>query len=294
MKNISEWIILILAFVLSFILYISGVRKLPGNWRKKNSFLFSVLLILSFWSCIPAQKAAADQFVIPEDSELDKLFSSREWVNLRNFWKSLNKIETSSSDFMNFMEAEEMDLLFRELEEVKSDLQRLKESNLISDFEIELFTQVCIERIEARSMMLLLTRMVPPLFTMEKQEILVNLEQKIDVLIALKKNDKIDTTEYNAAMNNIKKEIPYIYVLSKIDDFYINRYDRDISVEDMLRILEEELALYKEKKYKKILTENEADLYKLLIERYKITKDILLNLENRMPLIDRMIENLEQ
>lgn len=235
-----KYIILALAFLIAFLMFFFGVRKLSATpIRKKSYFMTTLLLALALFGCNfnisggnDINKDPMDNLINNGDSKrIKELNKTPEWKEYKTFWKDLDNVKPGKDAGVDgymyaYREGEDyekkyqlVESLRKKNEELKNSLKNLVKMDLLHPLEPTFLYELCDSRIQyiyygKTSMM---TRMMPSQGVTEKERSLAMIEFKIDTLINLEKKGKIDTAELKLAMDNILEEIKKANILGIID-----------------------------------------------------------------------------
>jgi hypothetical protein len=240
-------IIFILLTISALIFF--GAKKLDKKSIKKYGLFMSIfLLVFSLSGCklipsnIPANQNETskkpDNIKIKSE-RLTKLNALSAWQKFKYLWKKLDNIPPKKREVQEYfnehydeysgaIKQTEADSLKIELDETLENLKTISDENLISKKEIGLLDKISRERFQYMSWGLssMVTRMMPSYFSINRDESIKDLERKIDVLLALKKNNTIDEKEFIQALENIQKDIEVFTMLNLINSggsFYYSR-----------------------------------------------------------------------
>jgi hypothetical protein len=320
MERILHSIILSTAFLAAFVLFCLGVRELRIG-RKPGLFMMALLIAFSLIgvSCSgqsadsPSKPAKPYAEKYPESRVLD-LNKTQEWKNFKAFWKKLNQVSPKKKNnkdsgyFGEYYGAIAPDVAHKWIEELKGLISGLNQIKL-DPVDTVLFEKICTERIYQMSSgsQSLMTRMIAPSSVLEKERTIRDMELRIDILIELRKKEKISESEMNQALSNIKQDIKTFsayeafskHFASYWAPVYPNGNQKSGEETDIIDRLsadnEKSYSDFKARKRQQGMTqEAEALFNKDMDSQYKETKETLLNLKKELPFINEMISDLEQ
>jgi hypothetical protein len=305
MENKYKYILIAIAFLIAFLLYFFGIRKLSSaHLKKKSFFITSLLIALALIGCNVNSSSVNDsntdqmnKLIGKVDSKrIKELNKTKEWKEFKIFWKNLDNVEPSKgagiNSFQSYSYAENedynqkykmVDSLRKRNEELKNNLNNLVKSNLLDPLEPIYLFNICNSRIQYiyygnTSMM---TRMMPSQGLIEKEKSLVMLEFKIDTLLNLEKKGKIDTSELKLAMDNILKEVRTVSILEILDQqkmlyYYPGYLDKNENNSNDTNTIVDKTILDFNKSYKEFMKKYNASKadksQKELYERYDTIK----------------------
>jgi hypothetical protein len=316
MDRILHAVIIGAASLAAVVLFFLGVRELSIS-RKPGPFMMALLLAFSMIGVNCSGQSAgspskpAKQYAekYPESRVLD-LNKTQEWKNFKAFWKKLDQVspkkknDKDSGYFGEYYGAIAPDVAHKWLEELKGLITGLNQLKL-GPVETELFEKICTERIYQMSTgsPSLMTRMIAPSSVMEKERSIRDLESKIDILIELRKKDKIDDSEMWQALSNIKKDIKTFsayeafsrnfakYYLSQLGDAQTG--EKTDIIDRLIADNEKSYSDYQSRKKQGETKETEG-IYKDMDSQYKETKEALEKLKKALPFINELISDLER
>ncbi len=319
MKTIQT-IVIMLAIAIAYILFIFGIRRIKlSKVSRYNLFLGTLFLMLGFLSLNKLSYAQEDKSSVSRQPEKKpQLRSSRriailnntpEWKNFKAFWKKLDQIKPKKSrpDIMevysNSISREQRDSLKEELQNMILNLEKL-ERRKISQLEINAIEQICENRIDSFGVPLsMMTRMFIPVL-IAKDNLLNDLELKIDKLLELKKERLISKEEFQHALLNIQVDIKAFCVLNTIYKYYYPYLQsQEISlkaskypfglIDDFILKFEKSYAEYLVKKKEGKMDKGAENYYKGIDQKYLETKQALEELKTAFPGLDELVADLE-
>ncbi|MCK5491040.1 MAG: hypothetical protein KAI67_04310 [Candidatus Pacebacteria bacterium] len=269
---------------------------------------------------------------------MQELNRMSEWKNLKIFWKKLNLIEPSNenindldyyeyihTDSLGVKEAENLrqemagifgyknynsfreEILYNVTEETKISskvgIKKLVLENTILPLEMKILAKVCDERLNYISIGFssMLTRMMPSRIVTEKDNSIADLEHKIDLLIALRNNGKVDKDEFEVALGNIQNEIETFLILDAIKSNYlpiygysygnIEDFNESSEIEEYVAIFEQHYINYKngeEESFYGGYDINEID------KMYLKTRNEIEEIKKVLPSLRELIADLER
>ncbi len=304
MEPFYRSLLIFLAFFISLIYILMGIRKAPHSRGPSTFFGLMLLFFFSSLSQLGAQGQKVsniDQVDIISMEMEDHLFSSDQWQTFKVFWRELDDITLSErcvsrNSTLNFgiINSEEYYSYTHLLEECEGALGELEEQQLLKDFEVQLLISICKERLSYHyvyPVTLLLAHVGPPPYTPEKMDSIDALENQLDMISELRRSENISWSDYLEAMEIVQNEIPRIYLLSRLETF---RYPLVSSLEDNWSLvnlqskMEEELLEYQQNS-----GELSSDSYKILTEKCLIIREFMSDWDAQKERIDFMILNLE-
>lgn len=315
MKTIQT-IVIILAIAIAYILFICGIRRIKlSKVNRYNLFLSTLFLMLGFLSPSCAQEDKSSVSRQPEKTQ--QLRSSRritilnntpEWKNFKMFWEKLNLIEPKQKGpdrmgiYNNLMSPEQLGNLKEELQSVISNLKKLEREE-ISKIEIGLIELICESRIDFFGFPLsMTTRMFNPVLG-AKDNLLNDLELKIDKLLELKNKGLVHKEEFSQALLNILVDIKAFCVLNTIYKHYPYFQSQEISlkaskypsglIDDFILKFEKSYAEYLVKKKEGKMDKGTENYYKGMDQKYLETKQALEELKTAFPGLDELVADLE-
>ncbi len=237
MENTYKYILIAAAFMIAFLLYFFGIRKLSSaNLKNKGFFMTTLLIALASIGCNftssgnnESNTNKMDNIFGKDDSKrIIELNKTKEWKEFKTFWKNLDNIEPTkgaeNNEFTPYIYAENEDYdkknkivvsLREKNEELKNSLSELVRKNLLDPLEPIILFDMCKARIDYiyYGNVSMMTRMMPMPGVYEKEKTIKMLEFKIDTLLKLERKGKIDTTELKLALSNIQLEVKKFGVL---------------------------------------------------------------------------------
>ncbi|MFH0867425.1 MAG: hypothetical protein V1904_14630 [Bacteroidota bacterium] len=247
MESKIKYLILFLAVISAVVLYHTGFKNL--KLKKKNFFYTSLLIALTFLGCNFAETNARDPKRDEEQNKneygkddpefIKELNETTEWKEFKLFWKTIDQIEaaqgvtpdsyngyiTKSGD--NYSSTYKIaDSLTKRTKLYESFLKKLSSDKLLDTLESRLLINMCYERIDYicygfKSMMM---RMVVHPGITQKEHTMAKIEFRIDTIINLELQGKIESSEMNRALANTHLEIKNFGVLDIIGKYNLYRY----------------------------------------------------------------------
>jgi hypothetical protein len=287
MEHKYKYILLTMAIVAAVIFYFIGLRKIKEiPFKKRSFFLTSFMIAMALLGCSFDSSNAGSNKDAPgcnrdatgkDDPErIRELNKTSEWKEFKTFWKNLDAIEPGSKTDTNvysyapYIATKESDYekrhvltdyLKKKIDTLAIQLQPLVEMKLLDSLELKLLRETCLSRVTNiyygnTSMMM---RMIPPPGQVEKEKSIANLELRIDLLLGLKKKNKIDSSELKQALDNIQNEIKKFSILEIIGrkgfSYYPYDYgygDFDKTKADSMSVLDRTIWEF-EKSYEKFM-----------------------------------------
>jgi hypothetical protein len=129
-----------------------------------------------------------------------------------------------------------------------------------------------------------------------------DLEEKIDILIELRKNKTIDEKEFQKAFTIIKDDIRTFSMLGAITEHYVDYYGEYSpegnqlnanTVEQNIKEIEQHYAEYTKKKNSGEISGDEYQYYGDLDSKYQETKKALDQVKEILPSLNELINDLE-
>jgi hypothetical protein len=227
------------ALAIGFIVILLGIKSFNIKYSKTHKvFLISLFVLFSLHSC------RADEDMDSITARIHQLNETGSWRNFKTFWKRLDKIEPYTSYIQDgeTIESQSYQLFLNPNREkvdelnlrLDQHLNKLKELELLSDYEMELLGRICSLRISFlfENNLMYLTRLAPPPIYNHKVESQDQLELKIDGLAELYNDELIDEVELNTALESIIQELHNTLVMSAIlldSDYHYDYYSMELS-----------------------------------------------------------------
>ncbi len=157
-----------------------------------------------------------------------------------------------------------------------------------------------------------LMRAIPDLSLLMRENSLRDLELRIDALLLLQKKGKVNQDEYTQSLGNIQGEIRRYSIWSVLRLYYIHfpfpffirdyKGDKIINehtvkpnnIQDYAKLLEKDYVEYKARRKTEQISEVEEERYKEMDEAYNKARQELEQLKTRIPIMDKLIADLEQ
>jgi hypothetical protein len=305
MENKIKIIILALAVSGAAVLFFIGFRKINlKQYQRKNFFFSSLLIALAFFGCNFTGGSSQNNENDPEfmndfrgasDSlRIKELNKTLEWKEFKSFWKSMDALEPGNapnnyyfspylskgnSDYQKLYDLS--DSLNKKIGKLEPKLQVLVHENLLDSLESGLLKRICDARVKIMCFgsVSMLTRMMPPPGLMEREQSINAFEYKIDTLLMLKKQNKIDKNELEIALSNVQMEIKKFTLLDLMGEAGFLKYSYDFGSEnasaDTMNIIDKSLLDF-EKSYTEFMKKYnpaKADAeQKQLYDKYVATK----------------------
>lgn len=224
---------------------------------------------------------------------MNKLFSNESWKGYKRIWKKLSELEPTSSKAMGLyhdaLSYEESEEIQNELKALLPGLMRFSEENpgLLSPKVYSILDSVIHERVAYLTFggQFLFTRMIPDFRKMHIEELAEELEERIDMLIELKKKDILDELAVPVALKNITDQV----ILSYSNTLYLKWYNISAykDTDDSIFAMFGRASANENQIRKRVLKMNFTKLY----EEGTISEDSL-NLMNEE--IDRLFKEVEE
>jgi hypothetical protein len=226
-------LLIILAVFTASVLAFMGIRQLPAlRSGKKNYFLSVLIIALTLIGCNFDRTSAnagegaglcgKENDGKDDPQRVKDLNKTQEWLGFKAFWKNLDAVEPGdTSKFMgwqpyyagpdhNWEDANRrFDSSSKMISKIEPQLYSLVKKELLDSMEVSLLVNACQMRIEYiySGFKSMITRMMPPPGQVEKESSIFELERRIDGLLKLKKEEKIDEGELKQAMDSINIEM---------------------------------------------------------------------------------------
>ena len=321
MEKIFHYSLMTAASFVALALFSIGIRNIRAR-RKPGPFMMALLIAFSLIGVnssgqstgSPVKSARQHTEKYPESRVLD-LNKTPEWRDFKAFWKKLDlvvpkkKTEGELGDVIEYhgsIDREEAGKLRNELKELVERLKRLEQSRILTPSERELFERLCTERINQMEQfpMSMITRMIPPPYLVRKEQTIGNLERRIDQLLELKKNDKIDQREISLALKNIQKEIEAFSAYDSVSRGWLGYHfmyadlggpagEKNFSIDRLIEDNEKQYAGFTARKDSPDSSEA-APSFKEIEAKYKETRENLLTLKRAVPFINEAVLDLER
>ncbi len=321
MEKIIRIIIIISASLSGILLFLLGIRQIRMS-KRPHFFIITLLIALTLaeYDIISrvvrgtnfSVEYAEGQNVKKQLGRMNDLNNTQEWKSFKVFWKELDQIVPKEKkdeerdyshyfgEYFNAVTSERADDLRRKLEELITGLNKLEQDKKISSIEVELLEMICIERINYMSFGFtsMMTRMMPPPLEVDKESSIKNLEQKIDVLIDLRKKEKIDQEQFQEAISNIQEDIETFSILDTISKHYVRYYYYshkvgDEETENMVNIAEKHITGF-EKHYADYQIKKEQGEINNTDIQYKETKKAIGEVKEILPFLREIVIDLER
>ncbi|MCP4270325.1 MAG: hypothetical protein GY777_32915 [Candidatus Brocadiaceae bacterium] len=253
------------------------------------------------------------EITVKSSTRIKLLNESTQWIEFRKIWQKLDAIKPTSEDD-NFFGGNYMhSLSYEEAEKYRTEISRSTEQlfnvgeTLLTEEEIEILRELSLSRVDylSNGRTSMMTRMIVFESYISTEQSLVDLENQIDQLIILKKNDTISQNEYNQALENINTTIQRITIINLITThfgpqinfpFSSNRNaSNQIEHESSDSILNR-YALEFENNYqqfKERIDDDSFDSYDELERKYETTRNEIQKLKTMYPRFKDLIYNLE-
>jgi len=277
----------------------------------------------------PAESICESTLSQKDQMQIAELVKTKEWQNFKAFWKKLDAIEPKKGNIEGYkiksrdegkypgaISSEQREKLLKELKVLTDSLAQVggkiigqAEVNWLitcqssSTFPMEegWLEGICYSRIrymESAS----ITRMIPPPTLILKEISLRDLEARIDALLLLQKNGKVTQEEYKQALGNIQEEIRRHSIFSIFYALGWNGVPHlagpEHIIQDYIESLKKDHAEYEAGRKKQNIVQSsgaaEEDRYRELDEAHDKAMRELERLKTRIPLMDKLIADLER
>jgi len=235
MELLYKNIIIFVAIIIGSILLFFGITELNiKNGRKGGLFLLTLLLVMTFSNCVNSQTFTPNKTsIIQQSDRIIELNKSLEWQYFKAFWQSLDNVIPNTTvninnksielfQSYNFNFNNDEDNFNKNIDELKKHLKILKQANIFSDTELLALETICRERITFLFTFnpMLVSHMISSQISINFNNSLESLENKIDILVQLEENDIISLDEYQKSLEIINNQIQNILIISTIATNY--------------------------------------------------------------------------
>ncbi|MFA5339701.1 MAG: hypothetical protein WC317_06130 [Candidatus Omnitrophota bacterium] len=313
--------VVLFAVAAAYILFTLGIRPHKLNKIERRSlFLSSLLLMLGFLSFGGSSYARQDE--LSASSQQKKisqplnstavLCSTLEWKDFKAFWKKLDQIkprrtgqegkdERWKRGYRNSISQEQYVSLHKELRINISNLKKVK-GEMISAQEIDLLDKICSYRIDNFCMgSFTMSRMIIPGSAVQ-DNMLDDLEIKVDKLIELKGKGKINDSEFQQALANVQRDVEGVYAFDIIRKKYGYYHfqlplkpsdDAGDLMDEFISAVEKSHSEYELRKKEEKVTKEQEIYYKDIDRKYLETKKALEEFKTAFPRLNELIADLE-
>lgn len=316
MEKYSNWfIVFFISIVLAILLFLLNILRQNKKHKGLSRLVFSMLLGLLIFNGqyladkSYAQSADKDETFVKSTPrsrrEIRKLNRNSDWQKFKKFWQKVGAIEPISKNknsyagqYTGALSSADSEILRKNTKTIFTNtLKKLVDKDLISAYEMQALTMVLAARVDyiVDGMWTRMTRMMPPPDAVARDDSIMRLEQKIDVLIDLKKKQHINQKEFDKAMKAIKKEIKmYLILNTKIAQFGRFNYEHF-----SLTFMDNSTNTIEDKALKNIeisisnLNKEEAN-YTNNMAKYMMLKNEIMILKNSINSLNILIEELEE
>jgi hypothetical protein len=179
----------------------------------------------SAMSAAPTTAGPAAGSAGAEESRLAELRARAEWRAFKALWRELDAISPPKGDagrrlerevYAHAIDADQAGELSKRLAEVGP---RLEQSKLLSPEQAAFLRHLASARIRNMrqgSMPLMVMHRMPPPYAWKKVVSVDKLEQRIDVLVDLRAKGRLSASEYDLALEQVRREAVTSYVLYEI------------------------------------------------------------------------------
>ncbi|MBU0707221.1 hypothetical protein KKG41_02505 [Patescibacteria group bacterium] len=314
MDKALNTIIIATATVIAWVLFIIGIRKLKvKKYRKYGLFMSTILIVLGLSGCdIISDKITSENNNSIQNTEylpdrIQKLNKQIEWTNFVTFWQKLDFIKPNEGkdefdlfgEYYSAITTEDRENFLNKLAVLIESLKNMEmDEILITDIEIDLLENICQTRIEYMSsgFTSLLMRMMPPTTITDKENSIMDLERKIDTLIELRTDGKINEAEYQDALGIIKEDIEMYSITDTISTNYIYYYSSNLysasanrTSEDHINEFEDHYATYL---LNKVDANSNTYYPEDLDKKYLETKKTIEEIKVALPNLNELVEDL--
>ncbi len=147
------------------------------------------------------------------------LWSNPQWQEFKRIWRKLDRISPVEGDYgASPLAPEEINRIRIELDRSLIDLLEISDEIGIDSLDIRLLRRLASDRLTFLSygMMMPLTRMMPPPVSDQTDNLLPEIEARIDALMLLRESELISSDEMTAAFTNLRTTIDTYYILETI------------------------------------------------------------------------------
>lgn len=244
---------------------------------------------------------------------IKELNQNRDWLQFKAIWKNLDTISphnpqgdevpvfyyTWSSEEEPYRMSDSIGKLIKDLE---PKLYGLVEKQLLDSAEVKLLVATVQARISYFFMgyLSMITRMMPPPGQVRKEGAIADLEIRIDALLKMKEQGKIETDELEPALENIYAEIRtfgYLDILTRsrrlgYDDelFFMTIPTKDTA--NLVQLSIDEFEKERADFLKKYKPERADDDQKLLFEAYERAHQELVAFQAILPKYSELVKDL--
>ena len=198
-------------------------------------------------SAAPPDGSAPADSTTAYEARLAKLRGRTEGREFKKLWRDLDAVVPPAEDagasgrevYADAIDSSRADGLSKSLDELATTLEQ---SKLLSGEEVAFFRHAASTRIRNMlqgSMPLMVMHRMPPPYAWQKFASVDQLEQRIDLLVELRKRGKMSTDEYRLALEQVRREAVTLYVVYELGRGGYTMAPAKIEVTDGPRMLVE-------------------------------------------------------
>lgn len=329
MISLIRVIIIALAILTALVLMFFGIRELRTTRGRHGLFITTLLAALGMAGCgghTQARPAAekpvtgtgqavevAGSGASERSEQMAELAKTKQWADFKAFWLKLDRVrptkegeEAFVGEYYGSLTYEVAQGLREELGAMVGGLRKPGMKKLIGDLEIDLLEAVCNKRINylEYGLQSMMTRMMPPPMTTEKEDMIRDLERHIDVLVELRESGSISTYEYETALAIVEEDIKMYSVLDTMSESFMGYWTPPIypilkeraesstsvsAAEKIIAAFESDYEAFQEKS----VAAQQGSADKELAKQYENAKEAIDELELVLPFLAELVADLE-
>ncbi len=233
-----------------------------------------------------------NDLIVNKTSRILEFKKTNAYKSFKKYWYRIDTISPQNGKY-DVYNLKKFSRIGDVKDELKIKISQIKKTDLFSSTEIDLLERLTLDRLNKLQGPNMYTRALMPItYT---PEAVFELEHKIDALLKLKNNQKIDEQEYEKSLTEIFNISNKILMISLINsNFFFNKIPEDnfdktqTNVNAYIEILQKHLD--------KVVAENKENknLVNQLKKNYRNTVNRLLEINSAFITIHKLIESFEE
>ncbi len=227
------------------------------------------------------------------------LWSSPQWQEFKRIWKKLRSIAPADGDYSsNQLDYERINKIRIELDNSYAELMRISEEIGIDSLDIRLLYRLASDRLLFLSYgsVLSMTRMMPPPVSDQTDDLLPQIEARIDTVVRLREDGLISSGEMITAFSNLRSSIDLYYLLETINSetrysgvLWTVRWPMEV---DRIQPHLDSIKTSVMESLRNAGSENEEG-YSVMLEDLRNMEQSINNVQDRLPALHDLLLDLE-
>ncbi len=227
------------------------------------------------------------------------LWSNPQWQEFKRIWKKLDSIAPADGDYSsNQLDYEKLNKIRIELDNSYVELMRIADEITIDSLDIVLLHRLASDRLDilAYGSALPMTRMMLPPISDQTDDLLPQIEARIDTVVRLREDGLISSGEMITTFSNLRSSIDLYYLLETINSetgysgvLWTVRWPMEV---DRIQPYLDSIKTSVMESLRNAGSENEEG-YSVMLEDLRNMEQSISNVQDRLPALHDLLLDLE-